>query len=109
MMHPLTVEEIGTDPTAAVNFINKTIDLHMLGLDPQAAAEGMRTLLENDLNGKTDAYAKDILRLVGKNTIIVGSRNEEIPTVGQIAAETRKTLRDEALKIAQSSAKPVAQ
>ena len=108
MMHPLTVEEIGTDPTAAVNFINKTIDLHQLGLDPQAAAEGMRTLLENDLNGKTDAYAKDILRLIGKNTIVVGNRSEEIPTVGQIAAETRNTLRDEARKIAQSNEKPVA-
>ena len=108
MMHPLTVEEIGTDPTAAVNFINKTIDLHRLGLDPQAAAEGMRTLLENDLNGKTDAYAKDILRLVGKNTIVVENRNEEIPTVGQLRPDTRKALRDDALKIAQPSEKPIA-
>ena len=102
-MHPLTVEEIGTDPTAAVNFVNKTIDLRKLGLSPEAASEGMRTLLENDLNGKSDAYAKDILRLVGKTTILIENRSEEIPTVGQLGAGTRKTLREDALKIAQSS------
>ena len=68
MMQALTVEEVGTDPTAAVNFVDKKIDLTKLGLSPEAASEGMRTLLENDLNGRTDAYAKDILRLVGKTT-----------------------------------------
>ena len=101
-MHPLTVQDVGTDPTAAVNFVNKKIDLTKLGLSPQAASEGMRILLDNDLNGKTDAYAKDILRLMGKDTISVGNNmNKKIPTVGQLGPDDRKALRDAAFAVTQ--------
>jgi hypothetical protein len=65
MMHALTVQDIGTDPTAAVNFLDKKIDLTKLGLSPKAANDGMRELFENNLRGETDAYAKEILRLIG--------------------------------------------
>jgi mono/diheme cytochrome c family protein len=102
IMHPLTVQDVGTDPTAAVNFVNKKIDLTKLGLSPQAASEGMRILLDNDLNGKTDAYAKDILRLMGKDTISVGTdKNKKIPTVGQLGPDDRKALRDAAFAVTQ--------
>ena len=63
MMHPLAVDDIGTDPTAAVNFVEKTFDLRPAGLISEVAIEGMRTLLEQDLSDTTDAYAADILRL----------------------------------------------
>jgi hypothetical protein len=63
MMHPLAVDDIGTDPTAAVNFVEKTFDLRPAGLISGVAIEGMRTLLEQDLSDTTDAYAADILRL----------------------------------------------
>jgi hypothetical protein len=63
MMHPLAVDDIGTDPTAAVNFVEKTFDLRPAGLVSEVAIEGMRTLLEQDLSDTTDAYAADILRL----------------------------------------------
>ncbi len=97
MMQALTVEEVGTDPTAAVNFIDKKIDLTKLGLSPDAASEGMRTLLENDLNGRTDAYAKDILRLVGKTTISVSEdKNKEIPPIETLTDEDRSVLRQAA-------------
>ena len=62
-MHPLAVDDIGTDPTAAVNFVEKTFDLRPAGLVSAVAIEGMRTLLEQDLSDTTDAYAADILRL----------------------------------------------
>jgi cytochrome c5 len=101
MMSALTVEEIGTDPTAAVNFVDKKIDLSRLGLSPAAASEGMRILLENDLNGRTDAYAKDILRLVGKDTISVGNeKNKKIPVIDTLLDEDRKALRNAAKGIA---------
>jgi cytochrome c5 len=101
MMQPLTVQDIGTDPTAAVNFVNKKIDLTRLGLSPAAASEGMRTLLENDLNGKTDAYAKDILRLLGKDTISVGNnKNKKIPSIEQMRPDDSQALRKAALEIA---------
>ncbi len=63
MMHPLAVDDIGTDPTAAVNFVEKTFDLRPAGLVSEVAIAGMRTLLEQDLSDTTDAYAADILRL----------------------------------------------
>ena len=101
MMQPLTVQDIGTDPTTAVNFINKQIDVTKLGLSPQAASEGMRTLLENDLNGKTDAYAKDILRLMGKDTIVVGKANKKIPVIDTLTPEDRDALRKDANDVVQ--------
>ncbi len=92
MMHPLTVEDIGTDPTAAVNFIEKKIDVTKLGFRPAVEQEGMRTLLEHDLNDETDAYAKEILRLSG-NT-------DHWPPLHEIKKEQRQELRKEASKIA---------
>src|SRR5208282_2482141 len=67
IMHSLTVEDVGTDPTAAVNFIEKKIDLRKLGLTPAQLGEEIRGVLEQDLNEKTTAYAKEILRLSGKD------------------------------------------
>jgi hypothetical protein len=100
MMEPLTVQDIGTDPTAAVNFVNKKIDLTRLGLSPAAASDGMRTLLQNDLDGKTDAYAKDILRLMGRDTISVGNeKNKKIPVIETLLPEDRAALRQAALDI----------
>jgi mono/diheme cytochrome c family protein len=100
IMHPLSVEQIGTDPTTAVNFIDKKIDLSTLGLSPAIADEGMRTLLEEDLIEETDAYAKEILRLTGVNT-------GPMPQVNQLSAAERYTLRNRALAIA-GQADPVA-
>lgn len=91
MMHSLAVEDIGTDPTAAVNFIEKKIDLTKLGFRPGVEAEGMRTLLQHDLNDETDAYAKEILRLSGKP--------DEWPAIHQMSAEKRQALRRQALDI----------
>jgi mono/diheme cytochrome c family protein len=100
MMQPLTVQDVGTDPTAAVNFVNKKIDVTKLGLNPATASEGMRTLLENDLNGKTDAYAKDILRLMGKDTISVpDQKNKKIPVIETLRPEDRSALRQAALDV----------
>jgi mono/diheme cytochrome c family protein len=93
MMHPLTVEEIGTDPTAAVNFVDKKIDLSALGLSPDIANQGMRTLLEEDLVEETDAYAKDILGLTGADI-------KAMPQVNQLLPPERAALRNKALAIA---------
>jgi hypothetical protein len=94
MMHPLSVEDIGTDPTAAVNFLDKTIDLSMLGLSPQIANDGMRTLFEQDLHEKIAAYAKDILRLTGKET-----QTDEKIQVNQLSLDEKAALRDRALDV----------
>jgi hypothetical protein len=93
IMHPLTVQDVGTDPTAAVNFVNKKIDLTRLGLSASVATEGMRTLLQNNLSGQTDAYAKEILRLVGDA--------KAWPVVDQLRTDERQALRKAALDIAQ--------
>jgi mono/diheme cytochrome c family protein len=92
MMHALTVDDIGTDPTAAVNFLEKQIDLSMIGIPPAIAADGMRTLLEHDLNDETDAYAKEILRLSGKP--------DAFHSIREMTAQERNDLRTQALKIA---------
>jgi cytochrome c5 len=92
MMHTLTVDDIGTDPTAAVNFIKKQIDLSMIGIPAAIAADGMRTLLEHDLNDETDAYAKEILRLNGNP--------DKFPTIRQMTSQQRNDLRTQALRIA---------
>jgi hypothetical protein len=99
MMHALTVEDIGTDPTAAVNFLDKTINLSMLGLSPQIANDGMRTLLEQDLHEKIAAYAKDILRLTGKETAA-----DEAIQVNQLKLEEQYALRDRALAVIEKGA-----
>jgi hypothetical protein len=99
MMHPLTVEDIGTDPTAAVNFLDKKIDLSMLGLSPQIANNGMRTLLEQDLHEKIAAYAKDILRLTGKET----EADKKIQ-VNELTLDEQYALRDRALAVIEKGA-----
>jgi hypothetical protein len=88
----LTVDDIGTDPTAAVNFLEKQIDLSMIGIPPAIAADGMRTLLEHDLNDETDAYAKEVLRLSGKP--------DAFHSIREMTAQERNDLRTQALKIA---------
>ncbi|MFZ1918420.1 MAG: di-heme-cytochrome C peroxidase [Terriglobales bacterium] len=65
VMHPLTVEDVGTDPTDAVNFVEKTLDLTPLGLSTDRVNKVLRDVLEQDLFTKTNGYAKDILRLSG--------------------------------------------
>jgi len=87
VMHPLTVQDVGTDPTAAVNFIEKAIDLTPLSLDPARVTMVLRSVLEQDLFTKTNGYAKDILRLSGMN----------MASVDQMSTQT---LRQAALKIA---------
>ena len=106
MMHPLTVEDIGTDPTAAVNFIEKQIDVTKLGFRPAVEQEGMRTLLQHDLNDETDAFAKEILRLSG-----VRDQSGEIR---KLTVEARQKLRSQARDQAnkrerQRSAEPAGQ
>jgi hypothetical protein len=93
IMHPLTVQDIGTDPTTAVNFVDKKINLTDLGLSPSIAEQGMRDLLEEDLNEQTDAYAKDLLNLAGKE--ISG-----LPDINQLRPEQRQELRKKALEVA---------
>lgn len=92
MMHPLTVEDIGTDPTAAVNFVEKKIDVTKLGFRPGVEQEGMRTLLQHDLNDETDAYAKEILRLSGKKG--------DWPPIHMMLMDKRQELRKQASEIA---------
>jgi hypothetical protein len=66
VMHPLPVQDIGTDPTAAANFANKKINLNNLGLLPAGVEEHLRQLMQQDLDAEIDAYTKDILRLIGR-------------------------------------------
>jgi nitroreductase len=99
VMHPLTVEDIGTDPTAAVNFIQKTIDLTPLGLIPARVDEVLRSVLEQDLSTKTDAYAKDILRLAGQDMKAV----DRMPTQELRKAALEVANRDQSTPAARSS------
>ena len=61
VMHPLTVQDIGTDPTTAVNFVDKQIDLRKLGVDSVTVAQLLRSLLQTDLRLKIKARANDIV------------------------------------------------
>ena len=69
VMHPLTVQDIGTDPTTAVNFVDKQIDLRQLGLDPAAVVKLLRSLFQADLRLEIKARANDI---VARTTAIPG-------------------------------------
>ncbi len=60
VMDPLTVQDIGTDPTTAVNFVDKQIDLRPLGVKPTAVAQLLRSLFQLDLRLEIKARAKDI-------------------------------------------------
>jgi cytochrome c5 len=61
VMHPLTVEEIGTDPRASVNFVDKRIDLSKLGVDPAYVVQLLRQAYQKDLRLEIRAHAKEIL------------------------------------------------
>jgi cytochrome c5 len=67
VMHPLPVQDVGTDPTAAVNFVDKKIDLTKLGLVPAGVEKHLRQLMQQDLKAEIDAYIKDILLLSGRD------------------------------------------
>jgi hypothetical protein len=65
MMHPLPVEAVGTDPTAAVNFANKRLDLTRMGLVPAGVQAHLRQVRRQDLFLEINAYIEEILRLTG--------------------------------------------
>jgi hypothetical protein len=60
VMHPLTVQDIGTDPTAAVNFVDKQIDLRQLGVESVAVQQLLGSLFQSDLRLEIKARANDI-------------------------------------------------
>ena len=103
VMHPLTVQDVGTDPTAAVNFVDKKIDLSKLGLVPSGVDEHMRQVMRQDLNAETDAYIKDILRLSGTDM-------KTVPMIDKWTDAQRSDYKQAALKIAdQASTLPDAE
>ena len=61
VMHPLTVQDIGTDPKTAVNFVDKQIDLRKLGVESEAVAQLLRSLKQTDLRLEITARASDIV------------------------------------------------
>jgi len=107
IMKAKTVEDVGTDPTAAVNFVDKQIDLTKLGLNTNVAIAGMRTLLEEDLSGETDAYAKEVLRMSGNEskepTTPCQNAAGKVVTcrvvIRQLTAKMRNDLRKAALDV----------
>ena len=68
VMHPLTVQDIGTDPTTAVNFVDKQIDLRKLGLDPTSVTQLLRSLFQTDLRLEIKARANDIVARTNGNS-----------------------------------------
>jgi len=61
VMHPLTVQDVGTDPRTAVNFVDKQIDLRGLGVETAAVAQLLRSLYQTDLRLEIKARANDIV------------------------------------------------
>jgi hypothetical protein len=61
VMHPLTVQDIGTDPRTAVNFVDKQIDLRGLGVESVAVQQLLRSLFQADLRLEIKARANDIV------------------------------------------------
>lgn len=61
VMHPLTVQDIGTDPRTAVNFVDKQIDLRKLGVKSVAVQRLLRSLFQADLRLEIKARANDIV------------------------------------------------
>lgn len=116
MMHPLTVQDIGTDPTTAVNFVKKTIDVTKAGLSPEIANQGMRDLLEEDLKQEISGYARDILTLLGRDAeyrgIVQVSPRANAPETNQLTDAQHELLKVAVAKIVEgesgnSGAKPV--
>ena len=68
VMHPLTVQDIGTDPRTAVNFVDKRIDLRPLGLDPLVVTQLLRSLFQKDLRLEIKALANDIVAQASGNS-----------------------------------------
>ncbi len=66
VMHTLTVQDIGTDPTTAVNFVDKQIDLRPLGVEPAAVQQLLRSLFQADLRLEIKARANDIVAITAK-------------------------------------------
>ena len=65
-MHPLTVQDIGTDPRTAGNFVDKQIDVRKLGVDTEAVQKLLRTLFQSDLRLEIKARANDIVALTAR-------------------------------------------
>ena len=79
VMHPLTVQDIGTDPTTAVNFVDKEIDLRKLGIESTGVAELLRPLLQTDLRLEIKARANDI---VARTTGISSAQDVRVAAAG---------------------------
>jgi len=98
VMHPLTVQDIGTDPTTAVNFVDKTIDVTKAGLSPTIANQGMRDLLQEDLKQQISGYARDILELLGRKEqyrqIVGVSPRANAPETNQLTDAQHELLKN---------------
>jgi mono/diheme cytochrome c family protein len=99
IMHPLTIEEIGTDPTAAVNFLDKKIDLTRMGLVPAGVEAHLRQLMRQDLNAQINAYAKDILRLTRRDM-------RTVPMIDRWNSAQQAVYQKAALDVAAQAATP---
>lgn len=62
VMHPLTVQDIGTDPRTAVNFVEKQIDLTKLGLSANEVSQTLRSLFQENLRLEIRARAKEMVQ-----------------------------------------------
>ena len=60
------MQDIGTDPTTAVNFVDKQIDLRPLGVEPVAVQQLFRSLFQADLRLEIKARANDIVAITAK-------------------------------------------
>jgi hypothetical protein len=72
VMHSLPVQDIGTDPRTAVNFVDKKVDLRKLGVDSVAVAQLLRPMLQKDLRLEIKARANDI---VARTTGVSGAQD----------------------------------
>jgi mono/diheme cytochrome c family protein len=75
VMHTLTVQDVGTDPRAAVNFVDKEIDLRPLGLDSVAVTKVLRSVFQTDLRMQIKAFADDIVARTTGNSALQDVRN----------------------------------
>ena len=85
VMHPLTVQDIGTDPRAAVNFVEKQIDLTKLGLKPGDVTQTLRDLFQEDLRLEIRARAKEIA---------LQSKDNEVRAAADSIAQTMQSAID---------------
>ena len=66
VMHPLAVQDVGTDPRTAVNFVDKQIDLRPLGVETATVTQLLQSLFQADLRLEIKARANDIAALTAK-------------------------------------------